>query len=129
MLCCHAPWDGCSLVLAVVGPRACDHGPLGDVCVPSATSGPLPYLFMPARWRRYGRGVIASGHKKEFYSKYRAESDTFLHLTVLCVCLPRNERRRFFYITRFNVFFSQNVHVVARSLTDQLANREQLLAR
>lgn len=45
----HAPWDGCPLVLAVAGPRAHITVPFGDVTVPSATSGPLPYICMPGK--------------------------------------------------------------------------------
>lgn len=30
-------------------PTRSDHGPAGDVCVTSATSGPLPYIFMPGK--------------------------------------------------------------------------------
>ena len=81
-----------------------------------------------ARWRRYGRCVIASGHKQAFYSKHKTDADTFTHLVVLCVYSPSSERRLIFYSVRFNVFFLQNVHVVARSLTEQLANRAQSLA-
>lgn len=83
-----------------------------------------------ARWRRHGRGVIASGHKQAFYSKHKPAADSFTHGPASCVCLPRTGRRRLCLSRAFHGFLAcKNAHAVARSLTDQLANRAKLSYR
>ena len=46
----------------------------------------------------------------------------------MCVFTAQRASTSFLFHAFQRFFFFQNVHVVARSLTDQLANREQLLA-